>query len=81
MTSVQEMAPEAPSREIKRYNLALSVDQYNELQLVANREGETVVDVLRRFIKLGLFVDKVNQSGHAKILIRENNVDREIMFV
>lgn len=66
---------------LKRYNLVLPEELFDELQGMADRENTTVVDVLRKFIKIGLLVDKVSNSDNSKLLIRENNVDREVILV
>lgn len=72
-------SPAAKSNQAtRRYNLVLPEVLYDELQAVADREGTSVVDVLRVFIKMGLLIDKVNISSDGKFLLRENNTDREI---
>jgi hypothetical protein len=53
---------------MKRYNLDISVELFNELRQVADRQHTTVVDVIRRFIKLGLAVEKTSENT---IYIRE----------
>lgn len=64
---------------MKRYNFALPEELYNELQAIADKQSVSVVDVIRQFIKLGLFVNKLSQTS--KLLVRENNVDKEVILI
>jgi hypothetical protein len=65
----------------KRYNLVLPDELYGELQNLADRRSLSVIDVMRKFIQIGMIVDKASTMPNTKILIRENNVDREIVIV
>jgi len=44
---------------MKRYNLVLPHSLFDQVQQVADENGTTVADVVRQFIKLGLFVNRV----------------------
>jgi hypothetical protein len=66
---------------LKRYNLALPEDLYNELQSLANERHTTVVAILRSFIKLGLMAIEIEKTPDAALLIRENNKEREIVLL
>jgi hypothetical protein len=66
---------------LKRYNLALPEDLFNEVQELANRRQTTVVDLLRRFIKLGLLSASVEERPNSGIFLREDDTEREIIFI
>jgi hypothetical protein len=55
---------------MKRYNLDLPVDLFNELKQVADHQNTTMVEVIRKFIKLGLTLEKVPEST---LYIREGD--------
>lgn len=73
----QEQATDKP----KRLTLDLNQPLYAELEAIAERESKTVTEVMREAVKFRMFVDKVKNSSGTKLLIRENNADREIMFL
>lgn len=66
---------------MKRYNLVIPEELYNDVQRIANAEHTTVVDLLRRFIKLGLIATRIAQDSNASLIIREGNREREILFL
>jgi hypothetical protein len=65
----------------KRYNLVLPEELYNELQTVADRRHTTVVELLRRFVKLGLLVAKAEQSPNMAFILREGDKERELLLL
>jgi hypothetical protein len=69
------------SNEIKRYNLALPQELFDELQELADRQHTTVVELIRRFIKLGLIAVRVQENPDAALLIREGETLREVVLV
>lgn len=69
------------SNAVKRYNLVLPEELFNEVQRIADDRQTTVVDILRRFIKLGLLADRIEKSPDSALLIREGNVERQIILV
>ncbi|MDQ3706554.1 MAG: hypothetical protein M3437_15315 [Chloroflexota bacterium] len=67
--------------QVKRYNLVLPTDIYDELEKLADRKGTTVMDILRRFIKLGLIAAEVEEMEDAALLIRQGDREREIILI
>jgi hypothetical protein len=65
----------------KRYSLVLPKELYDELERVADKRHTTVVDMLRRFVKLGLMAVQIEETPHAALLIREGNTVREIVII
>jgi len=65
----------------KRYNMVLPDYLYAQLQTAAKENNTTVVELLRKFIKLGLVVLDVNKDPSAAFLIRQGDTEREIMIL
>jgi ATP-dependent Clp protease ATP-binding subunit ClpA len=68
-------------RTLKRYNLALPEELYDEVQALADRQQTTVVELLRRFIRLGLLATEIQQRPDAALIIREGDREREILLL
>ena len=66
---------------VKRYNLALPEELYAELQITAEREHTTILDLIRRSIKLGLLAIDIQNDPNAKIVIHEGSQQRELIFL
>jgi ATP-dependent Clp protease ATP-binding subunit ClpA len=66
---------------LKRYNLVLPEDLYQQVQALAERDNTTVVEVLRRFIKLGLLATRVSEAPDSALIIREGGREREILML
>ncbi len=67
--------------DLKRYNLVLPEEMYTELEKVARKRHTSVVEMLRRFIKLGLLVDQIDDRPEAELLIREGSRERQIVLI
>jgi CopG-like RHH_1 or ribbon-helix-helix domain, RHH_5 len=65
----------------KRYNLVLPEELYQEVQTLAEQRGTTVVELLRRFIKLGLLVAKAEESPDMAFILREGERERELILL
>ena len=68
-------------RGVKRYNLALPKELYGELQCLAETEHTTILDLIRRFIKLGLIAVEIEKDPEAKLVIHEGDRQRELAFL
>lgn len=66
---------------VKRYNLVLPEELFNEVQRIADDRQTSVVDILRRFIKLGLLADRIEKSPGSALIIREGDIERQIILV
>ena len=66
---------------VKRYNLALPEELYGELQNLAENEHTTVLEIIRRFIKLGLIAVDVQNDPKSKLVIHEGKRQRELAFI
>ena len=67
--------------DLKRYNLVLTDDLFTELERVARKRHTSVVEVLRRYIKLGLMVEEIDEKPDAALVIREDGREREIVMI
>lgn len=65
----------------KRYNLAIPEELFKEVEQLAAKEQTTVVDLLRRFIKLGLLTTRLQESPDAALIIRQGNTERQLVIL
>ncbi len=68
-------------RTQKRYNLVLPEELFAKVQELADERGVTVVEILRRFIKLGLLVAQSEDSLDSTFIIREGESEREVILL
>jgi len=59
----------------------LPEELYQELQALADHRHTTVVDLLRRFVKLGLLVAKAEESPDMAFILREGDKERELVLL
>ncbi len=60
------------------YHLVLPEGLISEVQQIANDKHTTTIDLLRRFIKLGLIAIKIEDEPDAALIVREGNDERAI---
>lgn len=77
---VLQLLNQAKPPDIKRYNLALSEDLYREVEQLANREHTTVLEIIRRSVKLGLIAARTQAAG-GSLLLRQGDREREIILL
>ncbi len=68
------------SNELKRYNLVLPTELYNDIKQAADKENTTVVDLLRKFIKIGLLVLETQEEPGSALIIREGDTEQQILI-
>ena len=66
---------------MKRYNLVLPEVLFNEVQRVADEHQTTVVDILRRFIKLGLLAAQIEETPDSALIIRQGATEKQLILV
>src|SRR5262249_22003006 len=69
------------TRGLRRYNLVLPEALLREVQGFADAEQTTVVELLRRFIKLGLLASRIADTPGSALIIREGDREREILML
>lgn len=65
---------------LKRYSLVVTGSLFNDVQRTAEEEHTSIIDLLRRYIKLGLFISKIANNPDAQIIVRKNGKEQEIVF-
>lgn len=65
----------------KRYNLSLPNDLYYELDRIANKHNTTKLEVIRKFIKLGLVAENVESDPNSHLIIKDDKGERELMIM
>lgn len=68
-------------KQQKRYNLVLPEGLFNRVQELADEEETSVVELLRKFIKLGLLAVDIEKDPDAALLIREKDVERQLVIL
>jgi hypothetical protein len=76
-------ARQSPSRTpgLKRYSLVLPEDLFAAIQALADQRQTTVVDLIRRFIKLGLIAAKIEDTPGAALIIRDGDSEQQIILL
>ena len=69
------------TKTLKRYNLSIPEELFDEVEVIAKSHDTTVVDILRRFIKLGLLATKIQDDENSALLIREGDNERQIILL
>jgi DNA-binding PadR family transcriptional regulator len=65
----------------KRFNLVLPEELVDEVQTIADRHHTTVLEILRRFVKLGLLVAKAEESPDKEFLLREGGKEQRLLLL
>lgn len=71
----------AQERRTKRYNVVLPEELFNELQEVADQKHTTVLELIRRFVKLGLLAVRAETTPDLEFLVRERGVESRVMIL
>ena len=79
--SPEKSATQNEASGIKRYNLALPEEVFNAVQQIADEQHTTMLEILRRFIKLGLIAYELEKREDAALIIREGDKEREIVLI
>jgi hypothetical protein len=71
----------AHKSKVKRYNLVIPSGLFEEVQTLADEESISVLEMLKRFIKIGLIITKLYQSRDAALIIRQGDRERELVLL
>ena len=67
---------------LKRYNLVLPASLYAKLDEQADRQQTTVVDLIRKYLRLGLAITTlVEDDPDAALIVRSGDVERELVIL
>ncbi len=65
---------------VKRYNLVLPMSLFIQLRDVADADGESIVTILKQFIRLGLMVVEISKNNpNVEIVIRDGDDEKSII--
>lgn len=69
------------TKNTKRYNINIPQELFDQIRMFANERGTTAIDVIKRFIRLGLIVAECEKTK-AKLIIREEDgTEKEIILL
>jgi hypothetical protein len=62
----------------KRYNLVISEELFDAVQQMADEKDTTVVELIRKFLRLGLVIADAEKDDLATLYIREGDQEKQI---
>lgn len=65
---------------IKRYNLKLSLEMFDALDLIAKQEATSMLVVIQRFLRLGILLYQATRAGK-QIVIRDGKEEKEVILL
>lgn len=65
----------------RRYSLVMPEDLFAQVEQLAQRQNTTVVELLRRFTRLGLLAMQVQERPDAALILREGGVERQLLLL
>lgn len=68
-------------RGVRRYSLVLPEDLFQQVQQLAEAEQTTVVELLRRFTRLGLLVHEIQRTPGSSLIIRQPDNSEQRLVV
>jgi ATP-dependent Clp protease ATP-binding subunit ClpC len=81
LTVLASPPPKSGTAQVKRYNLALPEELFRDVERLAEREHTTVLEILRRSVKLGLIAARIQEQPDAAIIIREGGSEQRLLFL
>lgn len=66
-------------KETTSYNLSIPTDTYRKIKKIAEQEGTSVAELLRRATKLLLFVRSIKQDPDARLLVERGGEIQQIV--
>jgi hypothetical protein len=68
-------------RGMKKYQIVVPESLFEEIEKIADSRQTTVIDIIRRFLKLGLLTARIENTANAGLFIREGDSEREIILL
>ncbi|MEA2575128.1 MAG: hypothetical protein QOH93_2426 [Chloroflexia bacterium] len=68
-------------RGMKKYQIVVPESLFEEIEKIADSRQTTVIDIIRRFLKLGLLTARIENTPNAGLFIREGESEREIILL
>jgi len=63
-----------------RYNLEIPTETYKSLKRIAEEEGTTLAELLRKATKLFIYIRSIKQDPNARLLIERDGEIQEIVL-
>ncbi len=79
--SGKRAAPTLKQRGMKKYQIVVPESLFEEIEQIAASRQTTVIDIIRRFLKLGLLTAKIENNPNAALFIKEGDTEREIILL
>ena len=67
------------AKERKRYNLVLPTEVYEKVKQIAEEEDTSVLELMKKFIKLGLLAVEVEKDEDSELILRGKEGDKKLM--
>ena len=68
-------------RGMKKYQIVVPETLFEEIEKIADSRQTTVIDIIRRFLKLGILTAKIEGTPNSGLFIREDGSEREIILL
>ena len=68
-------------RRTRRYLLVLPETLYQDIEQIAAEHETSVVDIMRRFLRLGVIGARLQETSNARLVIKEGDTEREIFLL
>ena len=73
---------ESGGNGVKRYTLVLPDSVFQEIKAIADKRNTTILEILKKFIVLGLIADKAESTPGSELILRtEDQRERSIILV
>jgi hypothetical protein len=80
-TVTQDAKAPARTRATKRFNVVLPAELLSDLEEIAEAKHTTVLELIRRFIKLGLLAVRAETTPELEFIVRERGVESRVMIL
>ncbi|MCB0105783.1 MAG: hypothetical protein KDE53_07735 [Caldilineaceae bacterium] len=67
--------------ELKRYTLVLPHELYDEVKRIADVRHISVVELFRKFIRLGILAMKLEDDPESALIIREGDKEQVVKLI
>lgn len=64
----------------ERVNLSIEPEIYEELMAIASEKHLKTIDVVRRFIRLGLAINRLEAQG-CELILRNGNSEKKVVLI
>jgi len=80
-THVKGARERVGKKDTRRYNVVLPAELLDQLQEVADEYHTSTLDLIKRFIRLGLLAVRAEKTPDLEFFIREGGVEKRVLIV